>query len=276
MEAIKNLIWPTKEIFVGTYPIGLQRGGGPDIFHLLCRVALRYMRTGKIEANTDCLSKFLVELLKTDAHAKWSWFMRRAKTRDYLAPGACAVTPLLPLVSYCVLKTLGLKRSLVKAVAVGVMAAPVCYMAAYSLLPRESISCFRLRTEAQAYMEDEDEATDCLTVKPAREIKGKDGEDLVTGSRLTKVVASTGRPKRRPYAAKIAQVARAKVGYLKNTPENRLIYQRVLIEIMDKDCVRYVDRDVVLPLAIGCCFVYPEGVEETAALWGSQESLGVK
>jgi len=66
------------------------------------------------------------------------------------------------------------------------------------------------------------------------------------------------------------------VGYLKNTPENRLIYQRVMIEIMDKDCVRYVDRDFILPLAIGCCFVYPDGVEESAALWGSSESLGVK
>ena len=117
---------------------------------------------------------------------------------------------------------------------------------------------------------------ECLVVEQAKELKGKDGEDIITGSRLTKVVAKTGRPRRRPYAAKIAQVARAKVGYLKNTPENRLIYQRVLIEIMDKDCVRYCDRDGVLPLAIGCCFVYPEGTDEASQLWGSQESLGVK
>nr|WOC94064.1 replication protein [Gorica tombusvirus 1] len=125
-------------------------------------------------------------------------------------------------------------------------------------------------------MEDEREATECLVVENAKEIKGKDGEDVLTGTRVVGVVSSTGRRRRRPYAAKMAQVARAKVGYLTNTPENRLIYQRVILELMEKDRLRYVDRDYNLPLALGCCFVYPEGTEESAALWGSKESLGVK
>jgi hypothetical protein len=222
--------------------------------------------------------------------------MKRRQRGDYVVPLSIAAIPIIPLLSYTTrvravsVRAFGNelsfnvrvpwpsvpKKGLLLRLAAGLALAPICALAVYATLPREKLSVFKLRTEARAHMEDEKEATDCLVVEPARELKGKDGEDLLTGSRLTKVIASTGRPRRRPYAAKIAQVARAKVGYLKNSPENRLIYQRVMIEIMDKDCVRYVDRDVILPLAIGCCFVYPDGVEESAALWGSSESLGVK
>nr|WRQ65090.1 tombus P33-like protein [Tolivirales sp.] len=296
MAAIMRLLWPKKEIFVGEIAIGVSRKAPVDIFQLVCRVVLRYMRTGKIEYETDSVSKFLVELLKTDCAAKWDWFMKRRQRGDYVVPLSIASLPLVPLLSYATrvravsVKAFGNELSfnvrvprpsvprtgILLRLAAGLALAPICALAVYATLPREKLSIFKLRTEARAHMEDELEATECLEVAPARDIKGKDGEDLLTGSRLTKVVASTGRPRRTPYAAKIAQVARAKVGFLKNSPENRLIYQRVLIEIMDKDCVRYVDRDVVLPLAIGCCFVYPDGVEESAALWGSSESLGVK
>ncbi|AAA42903.1 replicase [Cucumber necrosis virus] len=296
MDTIKRMLWPKKEIFVGTFATGVERDTSVDIFQLVCRVVLRYMRTGKIENNTDSLGNFIVELLKTDCAAKWEWFMKRRRVGDYAKSLAIASIPVIPLLSYATMKkTVALrafgnelsfnirvprpsvpKKGLLLRLAAGLALAPICALAMYATLPREKLSVFKLRTEARAHMEDEREATDCLVVEPARELKGKDGEDLLTGSRMTKVIASTGRPRRRPYAAKIAQVARAKVGYLKNTPENRLIYQRVMIEIMDKDCVRYVDRDVILPLAIGCCFVYPDGVEESAALWGSDESLGVK
>jgi hypothetical protein len=296
MDAIKRMLWPKREIFCGTISLGLERETSVDIFQLLCRVVLRYLRTGKIENTADSLEKFIVELLKTDCAAKWEWFMKRRRAADYVTPVVLSLVPLVPLLSYTtsrktmVMRACGrelelravvpiptLPRSgLLLRFAAGLALAPICALAAYATLPREKLSVFKLRTEARMHMEDEREATECLVVEPARVIKGKDGEDLLTGSRLTKVIASTGRPRRRPYAAKIAQVARAKVGYLKNTPENRLIYQRVMIEIMDKDCVRYVDRDVILPLAIGCCFVYPDGVEESAALWGSEESLGVK
>lgn len=296
METIRNMIWPKKEIFVGTFAIGVDRTSSVDMFQLLCRVVLRYMRTGKIECNSDSIGNFVIELLKTDCAAKWEWFMKRRQRGDYLIPLSIATIPVIPLLSYATkvravsVKAFGNelsfnvrvprpsvpKKGILLRLAAGLALAPICALAVYVTLPREKLSVFKLRTEAREHMEDEREATDCLVVEPARELKGKDGEDLLTGSRLTKVVASTGRRRRRPYAAKIAQVARAKVGYLKNSPENRLIYQRVMIEIMDKDCVRYVDRDVILPLAIGCCFVYPDGVEESAALWGSQESLGVK
>jgi len=296
MDAIKKMLWPKKEIFVGAFSLGLERESSVDIFQLLCRVVLKYLRTGKIENTADSFEKFVIELLKTDCAAKWEWFMKRRRMADYVKPLALSMVPLVPLFSYSTYsKTITArscgrevaftvavprpslpKSGLLLRIAAGLALAPICALAAYAVLPREKLSIFKLRTEARSHMEDEREATECLVVEPARVIKGKDGEDLLTGSRLTKVIASTGRPRRRPYAAKIAQVARAKVGYLKNTPENRLIYQRVMIEIMDKDCVRYVDRDVILPLAIGCCFVYPEGVEESAALWGSDESLGVK
>lgn len=296
MDTIKRMLWPKKEIFIGAFATGVERDTSVDIFQLVCRVVLRYMRTGKIENSTDSLEKFVIELLKTDCAAKWDWFMRRGRVRDYAVPFAISTIPAIPLLSCTTavrtvaLRAMGNELSLnirvprlslsrgglLTRLAIGVALTPICALVAYATLPREKLSVFRLRTEARAHMEDEREATDCLVVEPARELKGKDGDDLLTGSRLTKVVASTGRPRRRPYAAKVAQVARAKVGYLRNTPENRLIYQRVIIEIMDKDCVRYVDRDVILPLAIGCCFVYPDGVEESAALWGSEGSLGVK
>nr|QXV86637.1 replicase-associated protein [Tombusviridae sp.] len=296
METIKKLLWPKKEIFVGNFAIGVNRTASVDIFQLLCRVVLRYMRTGKIECNSDSLFKFITEVVKTDCSAKWEWFMKRRQGKDYVLPLSLATIPVIPLLSYVTrvravsVRALGNelmfniptfrptvpKKGLLLRLAAGIALMPICAVAVYATLPREKLSIFKLRTEARAHMEDEREAVDCLVVESARELKGKDGEDLLTGSRMTKVIASTGRRRRRPYAAKIAQVARAKVGYLRNTPENRLIYQRVMIEIMDKDCVRYVDRDVILPLAIGCCFVYPEGVEESAALWGSSESLGVK
>nr|UPE52102.1 RNA polymerase pre-readthrough protein [Cucumber Bulgarian latent virus] len=268
MDAIKRLFGKNQQIFVGQRAIGVETGPKIDMFSLICKVVLRYMQTGKIEHKVDGLSGFVVELLKTDAAAKWDWFMRRARRTDYVGAVSClSAIAILPL--WCA-------KRWYSRLAVGMLLTPVCVAAAYATLPREKLSTYRLRSEAREHMEDEKEATECLVVEEARQLKGKDGEDIITGSRLTRVVAKTGRPGRRPYAAKIAQVARAKVGYLKNTPENRLIYQRVLIEIMDKDCVRYCDRDGVLPLAIGCCFVYPEGTEEASQLWGSQESLGVK
>lgn len=297
METIKNIIWPRKEIFVGDIAIGVDRTTTVDMFQLVCRVVLRYMRTGKIEYESDSITKFIIELLKTDCAAKWEWFMKRRQGREYILPLSIASIPFVPLISYATRvravsvgafgKEVKLnvriprpsvpRKGLLLRLAASFALAPICALAVYATLPREKLSVFKLKTETRAHMEDEREATECLVVEPAKELKGKDGEDIITGSRIVKVVAKArNRGQRRPYAAKIAQVARAKVGYLKNTPENRLIYQRVMIEIMDKDCVRYVDRDVILPLAIGCCFVYPEGVEESAALWGSEESLGVK
>jgi hypothetical protein len=296
MDTIRNLLWPKREIFVGTVAIGVERNTKIDMFQLFCRVVLKYLRTGKIECNADSLSKFIIELMKTDCAAKWEWFMKRRTLASYCVPMSLSLIPVAPLLSYTFMrkdvsikgfgKELNLvaqiprlslpKKGLLLRLAASLVLTPLCLLGVYATLPREKLSVFKLRTEAREHMEDDKEATDCLVVEPARVLKGKDGEDLLTGSRLTKVIASTGRPRRSPYAAKIAQVARAKVGYLKNTPENRLIYQRVMIEIMDKDCVRYVDRDFILPLAIGCCFVYPDGVEESAALWGSSESLGVK
>nr|UHS72085.1 MAG: hypothetical protein [Tombusvirus sp.] len=268
MDTIRKLFGSNRQIFVGSHAIGVDSGPRVDMFSLICKVVLRYVQTGKIEHSVNGLSGFLVELLRTDAAAKWDWFMRKASKRDYATSvGWLSVVAILPL--WCAKKWYS-------RLAVGLLVAPACITAAYATLPREKLSVYRLRSEAIGHMEDEEEAVECLKVEPAREIKGKDGEDIITGSRMTKVVAKTGRPRRRPYAAKIAQVARAKVGYLKNSPENRLIYQRVLIEIMDKDCVRYCDRDAILPLAIGCCFVYPEGTEEASQLWGSTESLGVK
>ena len=210
MDTIRKLFGKNQQIFVGQHAIGVESGPKIDMFSLICKVVLRYMQTGKIEHKVDGLSGFLVELLKTDAAAKWDWFMRRASKKDYaISLGWLSGIAILPL--------WGAKRWYAR-LAVGMLVAPLCLTAAYATLPREKLSVYRLRSEAREHMEDEKEAVECLVVEQARELKGKDGEDIITGSRLTKVVAKTGRPRRRPYAAKIAQVARAKVGYLKNTP----------------------------------------------------------
>lgn len=239
----------------------------PDFYGFAAKHLFRYTATGHIELEVTNLKGFAKELIRSDAEAKWDFFMRKRSATRYVRAVSWAVAPfLLPF----------LTKSWVKRIGAIIALLPVCTLGSYLALPRESISTFRLKKEARGHMEEESEATDLLDVKAAKEIKDSAGADLLTGSRLTKVVASTGLRRRSPYAAKIAQVARAKVGYLKNTPENRLIYQRVLLEIMDKDCVRYVDRDFILPLAIGCCFVYPQGVEEASCLWASTESLGVK
>jgi len=268
MEALRKLFGSVKPIYVGQHALGINTGKTIDMFSIICRVVLRYIQTGKIEMKVDSLSGFLLELIKTDAAAKWDWFMRCGKKRHYIKPAM----PWLGggLTAYL------LARKWYSRLAVAVAMTPVCLAMSYATLPREKLSAFRLRSEATGYMEDESDATECLVVEEVPELKGKDGEHIVTGSRLTKIKTSTGRPRRTPYAAKVAQVARSKVGYLKNTPENRLIYQRVIIEIMEKDCVRYCDRDMILPLAIGFCFVYQDGAVEASHLWGSPESLGVK
>jgi len=268
MEMIKRVFGKSSQIYVGQHAIGVETGKTFDMFTLVCKIVLRYIRTGKIEAKVDCLTGFLVELLKTDCAAKWDWFMRRGTITDYVKTlGILSGVGLIPYIA---------AKRWYSRLAVMVAVAPVSLALSYATLPREKLSVYRLRSEAVEQMEDESEAHECLVVEEAMPLKGKDGEDIITGSRLLKVRARTGRRKRVPYASKVAQVARSKVGYLKNTPENRLIYQRVLIEIMDKDCVRYCDRDVILPLAIGFCFVYQEDVREASELWGSQESLGVK
>jgi len=268
MDTIRRIFGKSSQIYVGQHAIGIETGKSMDMFTLVCKIVLRYVRTGKIETKVDGLSAFLVELLKTDCAAKWDWFMRRGTKTDYVKSlGILSGVALIPWF---------VAKKWYSRLAVMAMVTPVCLMTTYATLPREKLSVYRLRSEAVEHMEDESEAFECLVVEEAKPLKGKDGEDIVTGSRLLKVKARTERRKRTPYAAKVAQVARSKVGYLKNTPENRLIYQRVLIEIMDKDCVRYCDRDFILPLAIGLCFVYQDGVNEASELWGSQESLGVK
>ena len=184
MDTIRKLFGKNHEIFVGQHSIGVESGPTIDMFSLICKVVLRYMQTGKMEHKVSGLSGFLVELLKTDAAAKWDWFMRRSRKLDYVIPVGL-------MSSLAILPVLCAKRWYSR-LAVGLLLTPVCLTSAYATLPREKLSVYRLRSEAQGHMEDESEATECLVVEPARELKGKDGEDIVTGSRLTKVVAKTG------------------------------------------------------------------------------------
>nr|QYA72612.1 RNA polymerase pre-readthrough protein [Cucumber leaf spot virus] len=63
-------------------------------------------------------------------------------------------------------------------------------------------------------------------------------------------------------ACKIAVRAVAKVGLLKRSEANALVYQRVCLDIMESMKMRWHDRLMVLPQAVLACLERPEEVEE--------------
>lgn len=278
LRRVYNWFQKPEYIHVGQIALSVERPTQRlDIFKLACHLALKYIQTGKIDKEVNGLTDFLRILLKTDLAAKWYWMWNKAEAKQYIKPATImGLGMLLPLLVRMG-NTVGLKRVKRRVVQLAVAGStiPIGAALAYATLPREKLSVYRLRTQAESDMGETSAATDCLVVEEAEDIKDSEGNDIVIGSRLTNVVATVG-PRRNKYAAKIAQVARSKVGYLSNTPENKLIYQRVLLEIMDKDCVRYCDRDYTLPLAIGLCFVYQDGVREASGLWASKDALGLK
>jgi hypothetical protein len=66
----------------------------------------------------------------------------------------------------------------------------------------------------------------------------------------------------RKFACKIATRAISKVGLLSPTRANKLVYQKVCLDIMESLNVRYVDRVRVLPYAIAACLCRPEDVQD--------------
>lgn len=66
----------------------------------------------------------------------------------------------------------------------------------------------------------------------------------------------------RSFACKIATRAISKVGLLSPTRANKLVYQKVCLDIMEGLNVRYVDRVRVLPYAIAACLCRPEEVQD--------------
>jgi len=64
------------------------------------------------------------------------------------------------------------------------------------------------------------------------------------------------------FACKVATRAIAKVGLLKPTKANQLVYQKVILDILAQQNVRYADRLRVLPLAIAACLQRPEEIQE--------------
>jgi len=63
-------------------------------------------------------------------------------------------------------------------------------------------------------------------------------------------------------ACKVAVRAIAKVGILKRSEANSMVYQRLCLDVMAEMKMRYHDRLVVLPQAILACLERPEEVEE--------------
>nr|UHS72222.1 MAG: hypothetical protein [Tombusviridae sp.] len=82
-------------------------------------------------------------------------------------------------------------------------------------------------------------------------------EDLPAAS---EEIVEVHKKKRNSFACKVATRAIAKVGLLKPTKANALVYQKVILDILKDMNVRYVDRLRVLPLAIAACLDRPEEV----------------
>lgn len=65
---------------------------------------------------------------------------------------------------------------------------------------------------------------------------------------------------RRRFACKLATKAIARVGLLKPTKANALVYQKVVLDVMSDMNVRCVDRLQVLPIAVAACLDRPKEV----------------
>lgn len=223
------------------------------------RHVLSKFQTFGIEKEVHTLPQYLREVAKWDFVGRWDTVLRRPNNvvmREIVGLGAAG------LLSYLQPRRIGLIL-------------PCITAWLYFCIPRKTISVVRMECLGCDAMELGEEASDFMSVTNVPQPK-VEGAPVITGTHQGGLVVTVRRKKRTPYAARVAQVARAQVGILRNTPENRLIYQKVILKTMEKDRLRYVDRDKLLPLAIGYCFVYTNEAREAAALWDSQESLGVK
>jgi hypothetical protein len=144
------------------------------------------------------------------------------------------------------------------------------------MTPREPLAILRGRELVSDGIEADEDTLDLLTHDTNAPVLNTDGVNVLQGTREVDKHARIRKRKRNRYATKLSQVARATVGYLSNTPENRMIYQKVIMNIMEKDCVRYVDRDMLLPIAVGMCFIYDQRARDAAALWRVPDSIGIK
>ena len=91
--------------------------------------------------------------------------------------------------------------------------------------------------------------------------RGVDDDDCTTpvaDSCMERVPARL-RPR---LACKIAVRAVAKVGLLKRSEANAMVYQRVCLDVMEGMKMRWHDRLMVLPQAVLACLERPEEVEE--------------
>lgn len=67
---------------------------------------------------------------------------------------------------------------------------------------------------------------------------------------------------RSKLACKVAVRVISKVGVLKKTEANALVYQRLCLDVMEGMKVRHYDRVLCLPLAVLACFEVPEFTRE--------------
>ncbi|AQR60108.1 replicase associated protein [Yam spherical virus] len=91
--------------------------------------------------------------------------------------------------------------------------------------------------------------------------KGVDDDDCTQGV-ATECMERIPVKLRPRLACKIAVRAVAKVGLLKRSEANSLVYQRVCLDVMEAMKMRWHDRLVVLPQAVLACLERPQEVEE--------------
>jgi len=212
----------------------------------------------------EMASQYLRKQIELDARGKLQYMRKTGITKRLVLHVALPIVVPLAL-SY---------RRGILAKLVAVTSGPLVACGSYLTLPREPLQVIYLRDEAINAMATDEEACELVELVKAKPTVGA-APDFALGSLLPHV-GTIAEGKRHKYAAKIAQIARCKVGFMRNTPENKLIYQRVLIEIMDKDCIRYCHRDLILGFAVGYCFVYPKSLKYAPYLWKHTDTEGLK
>nr|UHS72188.1 MAG: hypothetical protein [Tombusviridae sp.] len=74
-------------------------------------------------------------------------------------------------------------------------------------------------------------------------------------------VRQVRKKERNSFACKVATMAISRVGLLKATKANALVYQKVVLDVLSDMNVRHVDRLQVLPVAVAACLDRPRSVD---------------
>jgi hypothetical protein len=118
-----------------------------------------------------------------------------------------------------------------------------------------SVAGRKLVVELREQFHDDEESTDLMDGVTGASVRtNTDGPtDVHVKTDCSKITSHS------KAAMRLAFFAISKVGYLDNTKVNAKIYEKTILNEMEKRGFRYTDRVKILPQAIVCCFLKDEG-----------------